>query len=248
MSKNEIVVATITWARNLEEEQALLSALRHLARRGLSVVVADGGSGPSFLLRLKELPKLTLVEAGRSDVFSQARLSLTAASEMGAEYVLYTEPDKEWFFEHALSEFVSAAQDFARAGVVFPSRSAESFATYPASQRYAESVINHLCAETTGIEADYSYGPMLIRRDLLPYTRMLWEDVGWGWRHFVFGVAHRLGRRLVPWPAELPCPPQQRDDSAAERLHRLRQLSENVRGLVSALGLIGKWEALTEEG
>jgi hypothetical protein len=35
--------------------------------------------------------------------------------------------------------------------------------------------------------------------------------------------------------ADLPCPPDQREDDLAERVHRLRQLSQNLQGVVLAL-------------
>jgi hypothetical protein len=119
--------------------------------------------------------------------------------------------------------------------VVVASRSAASFATYPTSQRYTETVINQPVGQIIGQHGDFSYGPMLIHRALIPSLEFIEEDIGWGWRHYILGIAHRMGYSIVQWTRGLPCPADQRADSRAELGHRMRQLSQNLQGLVLAM-------------
>ncbi len=237
MDKAEVSIATMTWARDEAEGKLLRESIHCLAQEKLPVFITDGGSGQQFIDYLNSFPGFKIFESDKPGVFAQTRRSLEAANDAGTRYILYTESDKKLFFEQTLHEFISQAAGDGQAGVVFLSRSAESFMTYPEMQRYTETVINHLCGGLAGLRADYSYGPMLINRALIPYLESVKEDIGWGWRHYIFGVAHRLGYRIVPWVADLPCPPGQREDSTQERMHRMRQLSQNVQGLVLSMSI-----------
>ena len=60
-------------------------------------------------------------------------------------------------------------------------------------------------------------------------------DLGWGWRHFTFAIARRLGYAVTLVEGDYSCPVDQRDEDDAGRAHRDRQLRDNLRGL--ALGL-----------
>jgi hypothetical protein len=235
MNAREIAIATISWARTAQEAQLLRKALRGLARVNLPVVVTDGGSGQAFVEYLRCFRLFTVLETGRPGVLAQTKRSLQGALQLGRRYILYTESDKQLFFQHGLREFVARAPARERVGVVVASRSAASFATYPASQRYTETVINRLVAQVIGEPGDFSYGPMLIHRALIPSLEFLTEDIGWGWRHYILGIAHRLGYDIVQCTGGRPCPANQRADSRSELVHRMRQLSQNLQGLVLAM-------------
>ena len=71
-----------------------------------------------------------------------------------------------------------------------------------------------------------------MNRALTPYVDGLRADLGWGWRPFVFATARRLGYRVVHRVDNLPCPPEQRTNDESARIHRLRQLRQNVEGLI----------------
>jgi hypothetical protein len=120
-------------------------------------------------------------------------------------------------------------------GVVLASRSPESFATFPEFQRHTETTINRCCAEALGFEADFTYGPFLLNRALVPHLKRADEHVGWGWRPYAFGTARALGYRIRQVEMHLPCPSEQREDDEAERLYRVRQLAQNIQGLLSSL-------------
>jgi hypothetical protein len=235
MNKREISIATMTWARHAQETQLLQEAMRRLASTRLPLVVTDGGSGQAFVEYLRRFPQFTVLEADRPGVLAQSVRSLQAALRLRSRYILYTEPDKKLFFDRGLRAFLARIPSQGRVGVVVAARSAASFATYPASQRYTETVINQLCGQVTGQHGDFSYGPMLIHRALIPSLDWLEDDIGWGWRHYILGIAYRMGYSIVQWHGDLPCPSDQRTDNQAELVHRMRQLSQNIHGLVLSM-------------
>lgn len=232
MEKDKLSIATITWARDEREEQVLRESLASLAALGIPVFISDGGSGQGFLDFANSFPHFTLLAPQGKGLWAQAKTSLKAALASQPDLICYTEPDKGDFFRQALPQFLAAAPARDQVGVVLASRSAAGFATFPAFQQATETTINQCCAEITGQPADYTYGPFLLRPELLTYVDVLPEDIGWGWRPFIFGLAHRLGYQVACWQADLACPPDQRQDSPAERHYRIRQLSQNIEGLL----------------
>lgn len=115
-------------------------------------------------------------------------------------------------------------------GLVLAGRSTGSNGTFPAIQRYAEGVIDRLTGDFTGVPGDYSYGPFLMRSDLVPHISAADAELGWGWRHVMFAIAHRLGLGISHVVDDFPCPPDQRGEDDAERLHRVKQLDQNRGG------------------
>jgi hypothetical protein len=59
--------------------------------------------------------------------------------------------------------------------------------------------------------------------------------LGWGWRHFAFALAYRLGYPLVLLEGDHRGPIEQRAEDDAARVHRHRQLRENLGGLSAGL-------------
>jgi hypothetical protein len=161
----------------------------------------------------------------------QVKACVRLAGAFGTPFIMYVESDKEWFFGPPLSAFVDRAPDGDEVGVVLAARDATSFETFPPMQRFTEGVINRLCGDLIA-PGDYSYGPFLMNRALLPHVAGLQESVGWGWRHSVFREAHRRGLRVLHVVGNYPCPVEDRVEDASERTHRLRQLSQNILGLI----------------
>ena len=236
MPRNSTAVATITWARTAAEEALLRRSLQTLAGVGCPVAVADTGTNPGFGEFLDSLPGFSVTTPTERGLVAQVKASVALAATFATPFVLYSEPDKERFFDESLRDFVRRAGesgDGGELGVALAARSAGSFATYPPMQRYTEGVINDLCGAFVGRKGDYSYGPFIMSRALLPRIATLASDLGWGWRHAVFHAAHRAGLRVEHVIDHYPCPPDQRVEDDAERRHRLRQLSDNIRGLIA---------------
>ncbi|HEV7349479.1 hypothetical protein [Telluribacter sp.] len=232
MKKSEVSLATISWARDEPEELLLREALKYLAELDRPVFITDGGSGEEFLQFLAGFPHFSVFKPEVPGLWNQVKQSMAAARGTDSRFILYTEPDKADFFKSSLPRFIDQAPDQEMVGVVLASRSPQSFRTFPEFQQKTETTINNCCAEVIGTSTDYTYGPFLFNRDLLPGLDRLDGSIGWGWRPYLFGLAHRLGYRVEPLEMELPCPPDQREDTSQERLYRMRQLQQNIQGIV----------------
>jgi len=74
-----------------------------------------------------------------------------------------------------------------------------------------------------------------VRAELVDETAQLTPSVGWGWRPFLFARAVRRGLAVNAVTGDFPCPADQRDEDEGERVHRVRQLTENLAGLLHAI-------------
>jgi hypothetical protein len=232
MKKSELSIATMTWARDSREEGRLRESLSHLAEFKLPTFVTDGGSAKPFIEFLHSFPHFKVLETDGPGVWPQVRRSIRAARESAAPFILYTEPDKLEFFRDNLQPFIGEAPEDEGAGVVIAARSPAGFSTFPEFQRFTETTINRCCAEVTGRQGDYTYGPFILNRGLVPCLNDVAENIGWGWRPYVFAMAHRRGYRMEFSVKDFPCPSEQQEDSQAERIYRMRQLSQSIEGLL----------------
>jgi hypothetical protein len=235
MDASLVAVATITWARTPAEEEQLRRSLERLAEAGLPVAVADAGTNSDFGGFLSHLPGFHVTVPPARGLVAQVAASLALAAGLDRPCILYTEPDKALFFGPRMTDFLQRAADDRQGrqiGVVLASRSGKSFETFPSMQRYTEGVINELCGDLLGSPGDFSYGPFLMTCTLVPELLGVRRDLGWGWRHFAFRAARRAGLPVEHVTGDYPCPPDQRVEDHDERVHRLRQLSENILGLI----------------
>ena len=229
---SEFAVATVTWARSDAEGKALMRSLARLADAGVPIAIADRGGNPGFADSLHHLAGVALTVAAKQGLIRQVQASFKLAATFNTSFILYTEPDKEELFANRLRSFVERAPKDNGVGVVLASRSPAAFATFPPMQRYTEGVVNHLCGEVIGIAGDYAYGPFVMNRVLLAHIASLDPTLGWGWRPSTFLAARRQALKVVHVIDEHACPLDQRAEDATDRAHRLRQLSENIMGLV----------------
>ena len=234
MTLGDVAVATITWARDAAEERLIVDAMTRLGSLRMPLAISDGGSPAHVVEALSRIDGAVMAAPAERGLVPQVKASLQAAAATGRPFLLYTESDKQQFFDQALEGFIARAPGGDDVGVVVACRSAETFATFPALQRFTESTINVLTSDATGVPADYSYGPFLMRRDLAEQLAHVPSSIGWGWRHYLFATAARLGLRVIIEVGDYPCPEDQRGEDTPERIHRMRQLSQNVEGLVLA--------------
>ena len=226
-----LAIATISWARNEPETALLQSSLEKLSQAGLPIFITDAGSDTSFVQQLLTLPR-TKVSGPVKGVWPQAKESIHAAAESGAEWILYTEPDKKDFFTHHVSRLLQNIPTSEATAVILASRSKKAFASFPPFQQMTETTINNCCAELMGYPFDYVYGPFVFHRSLVPHLQQLPPDIGWGWRPFLFRAAHRMGKQLASVEGDFFCPEDQREDDEAERIYRMKQMVQNIKGLV----------------
>jgi hypothetical protein len=232
--RDTVAIATMTLVRNEEEERRLGRSLAALAKYQMPIAVADAGASRRFTASLSGLAGVHTVVPHRAGLVAQVRASVDLAADFRRPYVLYTEPDKEFFFRNGLRNFLHQALTRPRADLAVASRSARSFETFPSMQRRLESIINSLCGEAIGACGDFTYGPFLMIRDFIPLLDELDADLGWGWRPFIFLAAHQRGAHVVHVTDEYCCPADQVVEEECDRKHRVRQFSENLLGLVAA--------------
>ncbi len=232
MNKDIISIATITFARDEKEEQLMRDALEQLSKLNIPVFITDGGSLPGFLEFLRGFPHFILSQAKVQGLWEQAKNSLLEAYQSNSTFIFYTEPDKLDFFQNSLAEMLAKVEPDDKTGIVMASRSDSGFATFPAFQRMTETAINNCCAELVGKNLDYTYGPFLLNRKLVPYLKQVKDDIGWGWRPYIFCIARRLGYQVEAYVYNLLCPADQQEDSPAERIYRMKQLKQNIEGMI----------------
>ena len=231
MHAHDVAVATMTWPRSRDEQLLLRRALQSLSEAGLPVAVADRGTSPAFSGAIRQLPGFRVTIPSESGLVAQVKASIALAATFGTPFILYVEPDKESFFKDRLRDFLHRASDRGDVGVVLASRSDESFETFPPGQQCTERIANYLCGRRLGSSGDFLYGPFLMTRKLLPHVTTLDARLGWGWRLSTFVAAHRSGLRILRVTDDYQCPVGQRTENDADRMHRVRQLSENLMGL-----------------
>ena len=230
-----ICVFTVSLARDEREARLIHATLEHLSRTGLPVIVADGGSPPEFIDAIGALPHVSIASPRQRGLVAQVQAACAAARGVDARFFLYLESDKAVFAERHLADFLERAMVDADVGVALAARSDRSFATFPRLQRLNETRINEMTGTTVGCLGDYSYGPFLLNAPLARYVALAPASIGWGWRHFLFGAAHRLGYRLAHVIGDYECPRDQRHEDEHQRRHRERQLDQNVEGLTLSL-------------
>lgn len=235
MNKKELSIATITWVRDEEEEKLLRQSLQQLATLDIPVFITDGGSNNEFLDFLKSIPCFVVQKSKTPGLWAQVKNSLLEAYKSGSAFIFYTEPDKHDFFCRNLTPMLDQLTANEKTGIITASRSAAGLESFPAFQQMTETTINNCCAEITGHPGDYTYGPFLMNRQLIPYLLLLEEEIGWGWRPFTFVAAHRLGYGPEEWIADFFCPAEQQEDNAGERIYRMHQLSQSIKGIVLAV-------------
>ena len=223
----------MAWARSPEEETSLLRSLSRLAGYVNPVVIADRGNRPDFTNALRDIPGVRVIIPAAVGPAGQIKASVDVAASFGTRYVLYAEPDKEDFFARRLRNFVERAPDADDVGIVLASRSTGSLETFPPMQRYTEGVFNDLCGNMIGAIGDYTYGPFLMHQKLLSHMAALNPALGWGWRPATFVAAIRQGLQVIHVVDDHPCPEDQRQEDDYDRRHRMRQLSENITGLLA---------------
>jgi hypothetical protein len=235
-----IGIVTMTLVREPKEARVLLEALATLGTYDLPIAVTDGGSPPEFLDALRRLPQIHLApEPTAEGLLAQVRTSVRAARAWGTPRLLYTEPDKPEFFRQALGGFLAAVSDHEADDVILASRSPASFETYPPTQRRTERALNRLCAELTGVDTDYSYGPFAAPSTAFDGIEALAAGIGWGWRPYFFVASAARGHRISPVQVDASCPSCEPPAEAAEAAYRRRQLAQNLSGVAQAVADAG---------
>jgi hypothetical protein len=63
----------------------------------------------------------------------------------------------------------------------------------------------------------------------------------------LFALAHRLGFEVKSFEGDFTCPPDQQQDDEHERIYRMKQLTQNINGIVQAATIDLKQEGITRQ-
>lgn len=232
-------VATMTLARDAGEEQLIYKAIATLSRAGLEVAIADGGSPTRFVEALRDLPHVELQPSAHPGLVGQVQSAVAMARRNGAPWILYTEPDKLAFFAGHLATFLDAAAACPGAAIVIAARSEKALSTFPPTQQLTESTFNRLFGAVMGLEGDCLYGPFLFRADLADDVAQIDRSLGWGWRPCLFARTCRRQLAISFIVDDFFCPDDQQSEDSGETLHRIRQLNQNLSGLLMGVTPLG---------
>lgn len=237
MSPEGIGVSTITLARTPNEEKQIVDSLKVLSKLNLPIVVCDGGSPADFLDQLKKIEGIIITPQPGGSLLNQVRESLNTAAA-AFPYVFYTESNKLDFFSRQLLFFLDEANKIIKQShpdVIVASRSPESFSTYPPFQKQTESITNLLLADflETKIQ-DYSYGPRVIDSQLISSLNSIGTDLGWGWMSYILFAAKNNRQEIKSLEIDLPCPQNEREETAKDKRLRLKQLDDHIRAILEA--------------
>ena len=150
--------------------------------------------------------------------------------------ILYTEPDKKEFFKSGVIRFLETIGRHEAVAVCVASRDQESFATFPPGQQTAEGAFNTLASNALGLTLDLLYGPLILDLELIAtYLDQVPDDLGWGWRTYVIARSILAGKKVASFVGPFCCPLEQRTEKSRDRIYRLVQLEQNVKGLRLAI-------------
>jgi hypothetical protein len=236
MKIEEVSVATITLARSEKEEKLIIDGLKVLSTLGFPVIVAvDGGSTDNFIQKTFQIPHIQIAQATIKGILPQVRQSLRKSSSF-SPFVFYTESDKFDFFKSSLLPFFEKVRTLPdqeeHVGMFVPARTQSSFAHYTPFQQKTEQRVNRELSSIIGLDTiyDFTYGPRLLSTSLIPYLEYVPEDIGWGWMTYLLVVAHRIGKKILPIPLDLPAPVEQQDFQR-NRQYRTQQMNQHFQAM-----------------
>lgn len=193
---NNLVFATATWARDLEEKHLIIESVRLINKYNFPIVIAEKIN--SDIPLIDELRKFSNVIIEYGDNFhEQRKKAFLTAAEIG-ENIFWIESDKVDFIKNHLLKLID---DFLNKKdkniVIVPAQDDESFLQYPEFQQVIENCINNLISAILGINGRFSYGPLLFPSRLVSYLEKInnKSDFGWGIGAFLLVAAFK---RKIP--------------------------------------------------
>lgn len=187
MSKTGVVFVTATWARTLEEKQAIIKGITLLNSFACPIIIGDKLTTTYPLIDdLRALPYVKIVQ---SDNFNkQRRGAFFEATKLG-ETLFWLESDKEEFIRNYV-ERILKDHSLYKGNIVFPFPDQESFSSCPSFQQLIENCINSLIKAYIPEGGHFTYGPMLLPSHLVHFLKSVQNDFGWGMNAFFAVIAH----------------------------------------------------------
>lgn len=145
-----------------------IQAIQLAKEKGYQLTIVDGGSSSEFRDALKNLG-ISVSDQQERGMSASRRQAFRAAADLdGVSVICWTEPEKISMVDH-LEEAVGVLVE-KHADIVIPSRTAESFLTYPEQQAKSEQKLNHLFSKVLRLmgllpedlpDLDVAFGPRI---------------------------------------------------------------------------------------
>lgn len=149
-----------------------IEAIKLAIDKGYRLAVVDGGSSTAFKNTLGALGVRLIDQEEKGMSASRRQVFREAAVFSGVDAICWTEPEKISMVEN-LRRAVKPILE-GRADIVIPTRTTESFKTYPEQQAKSEQKANHLISEVLRLsellpkdnpDLDTFFGPRIFRND-----------------------------------------------------------------------------------
>jgi len=186
----DIAVATVSWIRTAKEAGLILKTIEALSQLELPVVIVDGGSDPRYLQKIREMKNVVLLTGGKG-LTAQLIESQRLAAKL-AKTIFYLHTDKLDFALETAPKMIEYYRSLKHQGVLVPTRTPASMATYPIFQQKVEDFLNYFMSDYLGVTADYYAGPKIYPASLVSYLDQLQGEIGWGFEAYFYALAKRL--------------------------------------------------------
>ncbi|MBI4085265.1 MAG: hypothetical protein HY432_02035 [Candidatus Liptonbacteria bacterium] len=224
------VIATTTWyeRQNVRAQLALKTA-EEAGKKGLPMVVVDGGSYKEFAIDVTEQGAIFNINEGLSMGASRRQAISDAWDVAGPNgAVLWMEPEKWPLISQVF--LMEAAMENAGADIVVPAR--KTMEGYPAIQQAAERLGNMYFAKVTGHELDVWIGPRLIGPNAIQYFLDYRGEHGDRWDSIFVPIIRAIAAGLkvigcetdYVHPAEQTAAEEAAPDMDLKRFHQLKNL------------------------
>mgnify|MGYP002639318614 FL=1 len=161
----DIVVALATYYKEeCVRSKLALESIQKLRNESYGVIIVDEGSYCEFIDQIKKLGA-KVYSIKKENLREAKRESFLRAYESGNEFIVCMEPEKVDFVR-SISGLIETMKN-KNIDLVVPER--KSLDICPKFQKNTEEKLNLFCKEITGWDRDFSFGPLIWRRDCTKY-------------------------------------------------------------------------------
>lgn len=229
--KAKIAFAAPSLIRTKDEGKIVLGTISNLSRLNIPIIITDGGSPKEDKLKINKLPNVTLYEA--KNLTDEITFSLKEGAKI-AENILYSQSDKLDFSKNVATNLIKTYLELPPKSILIPSRTKESFNSYPKYQQTVENFLNFFMSDYIGIKNDYYLGPKIFPSILVKYLDQITKDIEWGIEAFLYVVAKRLNLNFKFFDVFVK-PPKDIGTKEEIKLNRLKSITRQLEGFYQGL-------------
>jgi hypothetical protein len=188
--KSSVAIATVSWIRNDEERDVVLETFSNLSQLNLPIITVDSGSSEEDQKKIASI-KNVLFFKSKEGITKRLVFSQQEAAKH-ADYIFYLQSDKKDFAKNDVPKMIDYYVKQQEKGLLIPSRTKESFATYPSYQQKHEEFLNWFIGDYVKIEEDYYAGPKIYPATVTKYLHEIKGEQWWGIEAFIYVLAKKL--------------------------------------------------------